>query len=166
VVLADANRALVWVPWYFRQGALTSLTAPLFVFLVFCIAVSAFGAAIQGLALVQASYAVFGAVGALIAISFGWVPVIMPPVLYYSLIKNLPGLWLRPDASRRAKIVSSFTVLVLLPLGSYLVYHAVASGIGWIATAILAQLSVLVSLGPCLRPIAHERLLRREKRPG
>jgi hypothetical protein len=132
-VLADAGRATVWVPWYFRQGALTFLTAPLFLLLVFFVAVSAFGAFIQGLALVRASYAVFGAVGALIAISFGWVPIITPPALYYSLVKNLPGLWLRPDASRRAKIFSSITVLLLLPLGAYLVYHAVAWGIGWLA---------------------------------
>jgi hypothetical protein len=57
----------------------------------------------------------------------------MPPVLYYSLIKNLPGLWLRPDASPRTKILSSLTVLVLLPLGAYFVHHAVTWGIGWIA---------------------------------
>jgi hypothetical protein len=134
-VLADASRAAVWVPWYFRQSALTLLTVPLFLLLVFFIAVSAFGAVIQGLALVRASYAVFGVVGALISISFGWVPVIMPPALYYSLLKNLPGLWLRPDASRRAKILSSITVLVLLPLGAYLVYHAIAWGIGLIVAS-------------------------------
>jgi len=41
---------------------------------------------IQGLALLRASYAVFGFIGAFIAASFGWVPVILPPILYYSLI--------------------------------------------------------------------------------
>lgn len=129
----DAGRPSVWIPWYFKRGALTLVTGPLFLFLIFCVVVSAFGAVIQGIALFRVSGAVFGIIGGIIAVSFGWIPVIMPPVLYYSLIKNLPGLWLRPDASRRDKILSSLAVLVLLPLGAYLVYHAVAWGIGWIA---------------------------------
>lgn len=133
VVLADASRASVWIPWYFRRGALTLLTAPLFLFVVYCVVVSALGALVQILALLRASYAVFGFIGAFIAISIGWVPVILPPVLYYSLVANLPSLWLRPDASTRAKILSSIAVLILLPLGAYLVYHGVAYGIGWIA---------------------------------
>ncbi|MGH6635385.1 MAG: hypothetical protein ACRED0_04375 [Gammaproteobacteria bacterium] len=132
-VLTEANRASVWIPWYFKRGVLTLVIAPLFLFLIYCIAVSAFGAVIQGLALLRASYAVFDFIGAFIAVSFGWVPVILPPILYYSLIKNLPGLWLRPDASRRTKIFSFLAVLVLLPLAAFLVYHGVAWGIGWIA---------------------------------
>jgi len=132
-VLANVSSAFVWIPWYFKRGALTVVTAPLLLYIVFCIAVSTVGAVVQGLSLLRASYAVFGIIGAFIAISFGWIPVIMPPVLYYSLIKNLPGLWLRPDASGRAKILSSLAVLVLLPLGAYLVYHVVAWSIGWIA---------------------------------
>lgn len=132
-VLTDASKASVWIAWYFKRGTLTLVTAPFFLFLGYCIAISAFGAVIQGLALLRASYAVFGFIGAFIALSFGWVPVILPPILYYSLMKNLPGLWLRPDASRRAKIVSSLAVIALLPLAAYLIYHGVAWGIGWIA---------------------------------
>jgi hypothetical protein len=131
--LAQANRASVWIPWYFRRGALTLLTAPLFLLLVYCVAVSTFGAVIQGLALLRATHAVFGFIGAFIALSVGWIPAILPPVLYYSLIKNLPGLWLRSDASGPAKMLSSLAVLVLLPLAAFLVYHSVAWGIGWIA---------------------------------
>jgi hypothetical protein len=130
-VLANASSASVWIPWYFKRGALTLVTAPLLLFLVFCIALSTVGAVVQGLALLRASYAVFGIIGAFIVISFAWIPVIMPPVLFYS--QNLPGLWLRPDASRGAKILSSLAVLVLLPLGAYLLYHAVAWSIWWIA---------------------------------
>jgi hypothetical protein len=132
-VLREADKASVWIPWYFKRGALTLVTAPLLLFLSFCIAISAFGAVIQGLALVRATYAVFGFIGAFIAVSFGWIPVILPPILYYSLMKNLPGLWLRPDASQRAKIFSSLAVIVLLPLAAYLIHHSVAWGIGWIA---------------------------------
>jgi hypothetical protein len=127
------SRVSVCIPWYFKRGALTPITVPVFLFLVYSIAVSAFGALIQGLALLLASYAVFGIIGALIAISLGWLWVIMPPILYYALIKTLPGLWLRPDRSRRAKILYSLAVLILFSLGAYLVYHAVGWGIGWIA---------------------------------
>lgn len=132
-VLEKASEASVWIPWYFRRGALTLVTAPLFLFLVYCIAISAFGAVIQGLALLRATYAVFGFIGAFSAVSFGWVPVILPPILYYSLMRNLPGLWLQPDASRLAKVSSSIAVIVLLPLAAYLIYHGVTWGIGWIA---------------------------------
>ena len=57
----------------------------------------------------------------------------LPPVLYCSLIKNLPGLWLEPDASGRTRVLSSLAILILLPLTAYLVYHGVAWGIGWVA---------------------------------
>ena len=88
-VLANSGKASVWIPWYFKRGALTLVTAPLFLFLCYCIAISVFGSVIQGLALLRASYAVFGFIGAFIAVSFGWIPVILPPVLYYSLIKMI-----------------------------------------------------------------------------
>lgn len=132
-VLSEASRASVWVSWYFKRGLLTILTVPLFLFLVYAIAVSALGVVVQGYALLRVSGAVFGFVGAFIAISVGLIPIILPPVLYYSLAKNLPGLWLRPDTSRRAKILMSLAVLILLPLGAYLIHHAVSFSITWIA---------------------------------
>ena len=131
--LADASRASVWIPWYFKRGALTVVTAPLFLLLVYCIAVSAFVAVVQGIALLRVTYAVFGFIGAYPAFSVGWVPVFLPPVLYCSLIKNLPGLWLEPDASGRTRVLSSLAILILLPLTAYFVYHGVAWGIGWVA---------------------------------
>ena len=132
-VLTEASKASVWIRWYFRRGALTPVTAALFLLLSACIAISAFGAVIQGIALLQASHAVFGFVGAFVAVLFGWIPIVLPPILYFSLMKNLPGVWLRPDASRRTKAFSSLAVVVLLPLTAYLVYHGIAWGIGWIA---------------------------------
>lgn len=125
--------ASVWIPWYFRRGILTLVTAPLFLFLLYCIAVAGFGALVQGLALLRVNLAVFGFIGAFLALSFGWIPVILPPILYYSLLKNLPGLWLRRDGSTGAKTLFSLAVLVLLPLIAYLLHHGVALGIGWIA---------------------------------
>ena len=132
-VLTEASKASVWIAWYFKRGTLTLVTAPLFLFLGYCIAISAFGAAIQGLALLRASYAVFGFIGVFMAVFFfGWAP-ILPPILYYSLMKNLPGTWLRSDISRRTKVFSSLAVIVLIPLAAYLISHGVAWGIGWIA---------------------------------
>lgn len=131
--VAETSSSSGWIPWYFRRGVLTLFTGPLFLFLVYCIVVSAVGAAVQGLALLRATYAVFGFIGAFLVVSFGWVPVGLPPILYYSVIKNLPGLWLRPDASGRAKVLSSLAVLIFLPLAAYLIYHGVTLGIGWIA---------------------------------
>lgn len=130
--LKPTNKISIWSPWYFTQGVLTLVTFPLFLILVSVIADAAFGAVIQTIVLVRASYAVFGFIGALISASVGWIPIILPPFLYYSLIKNLPGLWLSPDASRRAKIIFSLTMIVLLPLTASLISHGVTLGIGWI----------------------------------
>lgn len=132
-VLAAADRSSIWVPWYFKRGALTLLTAPLFLFLAFCIVTSAFGAALQEVALLRASHAVFGILGGGIAFLFGWIPIALPPILYFSLVKAFPTLWLRPDASVRQRVAWSLLVLILLPLLAFLVFHGVASGIGWIA---------------------------------
>lgn len=132
-VLTDASKVSVWIPWYFKRGVLTLVTAPLFLLLCYCIVISIFGTVIQGLALFRVSYAVFGFIGAFMAVSFGWIPVILPPALYYSLIKNLPGLWLRPDASPRTRIFFSFSVLVLFPLAASVIFHGTAYSIGWIA---------------------------------
>ena len=131
--LVSAGRASIWSKWYFTRGAFTILTAPLFLFLIYAIITSALGAAIQGIALIRVSYAVLGIVGPLFFIAGGWIPLILPPVLYYSLLKNLPGLWIRVDASRMAKIGWSIAVVIALPLAAHLVFEGVAWGIGWIA---------------------------------
>jgi hypothetical protein len=122
-----------WFLWYFKRGPLTVLTGPLFLFLVYCIGLTAFGAIVQGLALIRVSAVIFGFIGAFVALVIGWIPVFLPPVLYYSIAKSLPGLWLRPDASTRHKILVSVAWLVLLTLGATLIHHALALGIGWIA---------------------------------
>lgn len=130
---ANPGSASVWIPWYFKRGALMAITAPLAVSLAYCLTISIAGAAVQAWALLRASHAVFGLIGAFLAACVGLIPVIMPPVLYYSLVKNLPGLWIRQDAARHAKLLGSLAVLILLPLSAYLIYHAVGLGIAWIA---------------------------------
>jgi hypothetical protein len=130
---AGASRVFAWMPWYFKRGALTLVTAPLFVLLGYCLVISAIGAVAQGIALLRATMAIFGGVGVALALLIGWIPVFLPPTLYYSLIVNLPGLWARTDTSWRTKVVASFAVVVLLPLAAYLIYHGVTLGIGWIA---------------------------------
>lgn len=133
MVLTEASRASVWIPWYFKQGTLTAITAPLFLILVYSVADSAFRAVIQVLALARATHAVFGFALAFLITSFAWVPAICPPILYYSIIKGLPGLWLRPDASRRVRIFYSLVVLVVFSLAAELIGRGIGRGVGWIA---------------------------------
>jgi len=132
-MLANASRINVWLPWYFKQRLLTVLTVPIFLMLVYCMAVSVVGSAVHGYALLRASRAVFGLWGVIFVVVIGWLPVLLPPVLYYSLAKNLPGLWLRPDAPIREKLLASLAVIVLLPLAAWLIYIGMTYGIGWIA---------------------------------
>jgi len=131
--IIEADDASGWVAWYFKQGALTLVTAPLFLILVAGVASEAYGAIIHALALVRASYAVFGFFGAFISVSFGWIPVILPPVCYYSLVSSLPGTWRDRDSTRRAKIWTTITVIILLPLAASLIDYGVSWSIGRIA---------------------------------
>ena len=131
--LLAAHDPRVWIAWYFKRGLWCLVTVPLFGFFVYALVVSLFGAFIQGFALARATRAVWGVLGVLLMIFGGWIPVILPPVLYYSLLKNLPGLWIRPDASRKAKIIGSAGVLIAIPLVASLAYNGLALGIGWIA---------------------------------
>jgi len=131
--LVNAERASVWVRWYFSRGALTIITMPLFLFLLYAIIVSILGAITQFLALAKVSWAVLGTFGVLIVVCGGWIPIIIPPVLYYSLVKNLPGLWIRSGPSWKAKMTWSVVVLVAFPLSAFLIYHGITWGIGWIA---------------------------------
>jgi hypothetical protein len=120
------------ISWYFKQGFFTLLTVPLLLCLVYGLAVSTLSAVAYGLALLRASYAIFGFLGLCIALAVGGIPLILPPVLYGSLVKHVPRVWLRPDASRCLKIVLSLTVLIVLPLGAYCIYQAVGCSIHWI----------------------------------
>lgn len=131
--LVAADRASVWIKWYFTRGALTILTLPLVLLLVSATGIAIFGAVVQAYALFRVSWAVFGLLGTALIVAGGWIPLIIPPALYYSLLKNLPGLWIRRDASVRAKILWSAVLVVAMPLCAHLIYQAIALGIGWIA---------------------------------
>ena len=76
-----ANKAAAWVSWYFKRGAFTLATAPLFLFLCYCLAVAVGGSIFQGLALSRAAFAVFGFIGGFAIASLAWMPVVAPPVL-------------------------------------------------------------------------------------
>jgi hypothetical protein len=133
LVVARAEKISVWVPWYFKRGVLTFLTAPFFLIIIVSLAISIVGAIVQEIGILRVSRAVFGFKGLLIAILFGWTPVILPPAIIYSLIKNIPGLWLRPDTSTRQKFFGTLVVVILLPLVAQIVYSGITFGIGWIA---------------------------------
>lgn len=131
--LLDANRPSTWIRWYFSRGVLTIITIPLFLFLIYAIVVSIVGAVIQYIALLKVSWAVFGLLGRILFFIGGWIPIIIPPSLYYSILKNLPGLWIRQDASQKAKVGWTVIILFAFPLSATLLYRGIGWGIGWIA---------------------------------
>lgn len=133
--LADGSEltAKTWFLWYFRRDGWSLITIPLFLLFTFALATSIVGALVHSLALLRATYAVWGFVGSFLVISIGWVIVIIPPSLYYSLMKNVPGAWMRRDVGVGTKLAASAFVIVVFPLFAYLVYHAITFGIGWIA---------------------------------
>jgi hypothetical protein len=122
-----------WLSWYFTRGVLTVVTLPLFLLLAYSVASASLGALLQWLGAVRVTWAVVGAVPALLVAFVVWIPAILPPALYYSLLKNLPGLWLRPEASTSGKLALSAGVLIALPALAWLVSAALGSGIGWMA---------------------------------
>jgi hypothetical protein len=143
-VLNRASYMAVWLPWYFKRGAFTLLTIPLFLFLVNSVIISTFAAFVQGLALIKVTYAVLGLLAAVLIVVTGWILLVsLPPVLYFSLLKHIPGLWLRPDASTRTRLITSATVLVLLPVSSSSRLGTAGSSVG-LQASIHARLSTLV----------------------
>jgi hypothetical protein len=126
---------LVWLPWYFRQRWLSILTVPLFFLLVYGACGSAVGGFILLLAFVRSTGAVFGRGWAYLAATFGWIPAALPAALYYSLLKNIPGTWLRRDvkAGVAAKLGLTLGVLVLFVGLSELFFIYAPKGIAWIA---------------------------------
>jgi len=131
--LTAAERVSVYFPWYFTRGVATLITAPLFVLFVFALAVSVVGAILQFIALARVTWAVWGWFGATLVLLGAWIPIIIPPSLYFSLLKSFPGLWIRRDASTPMKLAGSVFVIVVFPLIAYVTYKAISLGIGWIA---------------------------------
>jgi hypothetical protein len=131
--VSESEKASVWIPWYFHRKGYTLLTGALFIGLILHLTDRIYVSVIQGFAMLRASAAVFGFWGALIALSVGPGLLLIPPAITYSLLKGLPGLWRRPDASRLAKL--SWTLILLVALPS--VGEGVARGSGhlirWIA---------------------------------
>jgi hypothetical protein len=104
----------VWLPWYFTRRWLSILTVPLFFFLAYGTYTSARGGFVLFLAFVKVSGAVFGVGGTFLAASLGWIPAGAPLVFYYTLLKNIPGIWLRRDVSMRVtKLGVTVGILIL-----------------------------------------------------
>ena len=79
LVLARAQKATVWIPWYFKRGVFAFLTVPFFLVVVLSLVTSIIGAVFQEIGILRVSRAVFGFKGLFVAILFGWTPVILPP---------------------------------------------------------------------------------------
>jgi hypothetical protein len=90
--------ASVWVRWYFARGWLSLFTVPLFLMLLMGAYESAKGGCIILIALIRASGAVVGFVGAFLAVSVGWILAFLPFILYYSLLRNIPGFGSGPTS--------------------------------------------------------------------
>ena len=131
--LTAAERARVWIPWYFTRSLANVITIPLFLLFVSAVAVSAVGAIFQFIALARATWAVWGWLGAALVLLGAWIPIVIPPSMYFSLLKSFPGLWIRRDASNAMKFAGSVFVIVVFPLIAYVTYHLITLGIGWIA---------------------------------
>jgi hypothetical protein len=117
-----------WVAWYLRPRAAMVLTLPLALLLVVATLNASALAAIQGYALVRASWAVYGVLGVLAVLVVGWAPVLLPPLFYFAASKSIPPLWFRGRA-----VGATIAVLVAVPLLAYLTSECVGIAIGWVA---------------------------------
>jgi len=125
----------IWLPWYFKRGSLSLLTIPVFLFLAWGFFDLIWAGIIYFLALTRASGAVFGNVATFAAWSFAWIPAFAPAILYYSLLKNLPGVWLRRDVTSKsyAKLGVTVGMLILLVGAAEAITKANSYAIAWIA---------------------------------
>ena len=119
--------------WYWTRGIYNILTIPAFLILCFMMVNHAFSGVIQTFALFVAAKQAWGFWGFVAATCFWPLPLLMPAGMYYSLLKNLPGLWMRLDATLAAKIRTSVGVCLLFPLMAYVIFKGCAYAIAWIA---------------------------------
>lgn len=134
----DENKAVENIPisvalkWYFCRGVGNFLTIPLFIWLAYCLVMSTIGGVIQWLALVRAISAVFGIIITILT-SFLWILPFLPAILYYSLLRNLPGGWMRRDATKKLKIIGSIGIIIGFSLFAFLIFHLNVKLIAWVA---------------------------------
>jgi len=66
---------------------------------------------------------------------FAWIPAFAPAILYYTLLKNLPGVWLRRDVTTKsfAKLGVTVGMLILLVGVAEGITKANSYAIAWIA---------------------------------
>lgn len=128
-------RIAIWLPWYFKRGSLSILTVPVFLFLAWGLFHLIWAGVIYSLALTRVSGAVFGRVVGSVIWAFAWLPAFAPAILYYSLLKNLPGVWLRRDLTTKAYAKLGVTVgMIILFVGAAeAITKANSYAIGWIA---------------------------------
>jgi len=125
----------IWLWWYFTQGWLSILTIPLFLFLAFGTYISLKHGFIIFIALVRVTNAVFGHGGAALAIGFSWILAWLPLAFYFSLLKHIPGAWLRRDVNMKmpAKLGMTVGILILFTGLAELVFMGDSKVISWIA---------------------------------
>jgi hypothetical protein len=124
-----------WLPWYFTRRALSILTVPLFLLLLLGLLQSIWAGFVYVLAFARASGAVFGGIAAFVAACFWWIPAFTPAILFYSLLRNVPGIWLRRDVRMRTagKFGVTIGVVILLVAIGDVVAFGNKYAIRWIA---------------------------------
>jgi len=124
---------MISIRWYWTRGIYNILTIPAFFILVLMMVDHAFLGVIQTFVLFAAAKQAWGFWGVIAAACVWPLPLLMPAGMYYSLFKNLPGLWMRLDATSADKIKTSIGVCALFPLMAYLIFKGCAYAIAWIA---------------------------------
>ena len=132
--LASPSILISLLLWYFRQGWLSILSVPLFLFLAYGIYTSITGGLIIFIALERATNAVFGT---LLAMGLVWIFVLiasMPLDLYIMLLIGIPWTW-RPPRADKVPITLAATVGILILFAGLaeLVFIGDAKVIAWIA---------------------------------
>jgi hypothetical protein len=123
-----------WAPWrwYFAPRPLLVVTAPLALWLVYCIALSSFGAVVLWWSSARAAWAVGGFGGAALSVTFLAILYGFPPVAYVQLFGGIPATWQAAGPASR-KLLISAGLLVAISVAASLGHLIGVRTVGWIA---------------------------------
>lgn len=118
--------------WYWRRGLWTPITAALFLYLVVGIAFSLYSWIFLTGYLAAAAGQLLGTVAGFFTASLAIVVLMISPGLWYSLLKNTPGLW-NSKRSRWSKVGAWLAVFVGFQVVAYGLNHGALRLGAWMA---------------------------------
>ena len=135
--MTEATNSLSGAPsvgwrWYFEPKARTLVTAPLAVWLTYCLVVSLAGGGLLWWASLRAAWAVGGIRGVAWSLAFLGILYFFPPVAYFTLFGRIPGVW-RNAGSTARKLSVSVGLIVATSLAASVAYRGGVLMVGWIA---------------------------------